>query len=90
MKKLLSLILAITVIVATLACAVPMAISAEESPIEATPLEIVGTPGRGTDFVKAVDVTESGDAIEIWFQKENEIYVMYLFNYEAGVIKCGR
>ena len=52
--------------------------------------EVIDCLKSFADFVKAVDITESGDAIEIWFQKENEIYVMYLFNYEAGVIKCDR
>ena len=57
MKKLLSLFLTIAVIVATFACAVPMVISAAEAPIEATPLEVIGEPGRNYNFVKKVTTT---------------------------------
>lgn len=42
------------------------------------------------DSIKAIDLTKNKDAIEIWFMQDNNPYVMYLFNYEYGVIDCGR
>lgn len=40
--------------------------------------------------IKSIDFTEDEMAIEIWMTvpEDNDSYVMYLFNYDAGVIKC--
>lgn len=38
--------------------------------------------------VKAFDITDDKEAIEIWVMVEDEPYVMYLFNYDQGVVKC--
>ena len=38
--------------------------------------------------VKSVGVTEDEQALEIWFQKDEEAFVAYLFDYQGGVIKC--
>lgn len=40
------------------------------------------------DDIKEIDFTEDKSAIEIWFIKDDETYVMYLFNYDLGVIEC--
>ena len=42
------------------------------------------------DNVKDISLTEAEDAIEIWFTKDEETYVMYFFDYAGGVIHCGR
>lgn len=41
------------------------------------------------DSIKTIDKTEDQQAIEIWITKDEETYVMYLFNYDRGVINCG-
>lgn len=41
------------------------------------------------DSIKVIDKTEDQQAIEIWITKDEEAYVMYLFNYDRGVINCG-
>lgn len=38
--------------------------------------------------VKAFDITDNEDAIEIWVNVKDEPYVMYFFNYDKGVVKC--
>ena len=38
--------------------------------------------------VKSIELNEDKSAIEIWFTNQNSSYVMYLFNYEDGVILC--
>lgn len=40
------------------------------------------------DDIKGIDLTEDKNAIEFWFVKNDETYVMYLFNYDLGVIEC--
>lgn len=41
------------------------------------------------DSIKSIDYdTENKTAIEIWFTKNDEAYVMYLFDYTQGVIDC--
>lgn len=42
------------------------------------------------DSLKSIELTEDGCAIEIWFVKDEETYVMYLFDYSGGVIQCAR
>lgn len=40
--------------------------------------------------VKAMDLTEAGDAIEIWVQPENgEPTCLYLFPYDSGIVQVG-
>ena len=43
-------------------------------------------PNRGK--VKAIELTESGDAIEIWLSIDKESYCYYFFPYDVGVIEC--
>jgi hypothetical protein len=42
------------------------------------------------DSIKSIELTEDKSAIEIWIQQNNNIYAMYLFNYDSGVIICDR
>ena len=42
------------------------------------------------DEIKSIEKTEDGCAIEIWFTKDEETYVMYFFDYAGGVIHCGK
>ncbi len=42
------------------------------------------------DEIKAIHLTEAEDAVEIWFVKDGEVYVMYFFDYSKGVIQCGQ
>lgn len=39
--------------------------------------------------VKGFDPSESGDAIEIWVQKEDAVTCMYLFEYDKGIVTYG-
>ena len=40
--------------------------------------------------IKAVDMTEDGEAIEIWVvDDDNEATCMYLFPYDGGLVKVG-
>ena len=39
-----------------------------------------------TGPIHSVSLTENNDAIEIWIEYENEVYVFYLFDYVRGVI----
>ena len=52
------------------------------------PNEVLSCLISFTDDIKEIDFTEDRSAIEIWFSKNEETYVMYLFNYDAGVIEC--
>jgi hypothetical protein len=38
--------------------------------------------------IKSIELTEAGDAIEIWYTAPDDTYVMYFFPYDAGVIVC--
>lgn len=38
--------------------------------------------------IKAIDLTEGKDAIELWMTYEEETYVAYFFPYDSGVIAC--
>ena len=38
--------------------------------------------------VKSIELTESGDAIEIWLSIDKESYCYYFFPYNTGVIEC--
>ena len=42
------------------------------------------------NIIKSIEKTEDGCAIEIWFTKDEETYVMYFFDYAGGVIHCGK
>lgn len=42
------------------------------------------------DEIKSVELAEDGCAVEIWITKDEETYVMYLFDYTGGVIDCAR
>jgi hypothetical protein len=40
--------------------------------------------------VKVMDLTEAGDAVEIWVQPENdEPTCLYLFPYDSGIVQVG-
>lgn len=39
--------------------------------------------------IKAIDLTENEDAVEIWVQNENDPTVLYLFPYDNGVVLVG-
>lgn len=39
--------------------------------------------------VKAIDLTETQDAIEIWIIYENEPTCLYLFPYDGGIVQVG-
>ena len=43
-----------------------------------------------TDDIKSIEITDDKTAIEIWITKDEETYVMYLFNYDLGVIECAK
>lgn len=43
---------------------------------------------KNVGTVKAFDITDDKEAIEIWVMIDDEPYVMYLFNYDQGVVKC--
>ena len=46
---------------------------------------------KGNDILataRGYILNEETNAIEIWFNYEEEPYVAYLFNYEEGVIVC--
>ena len=44
-------------------------------------------PNIGT--VKAVDMTEANDAVEIWVINNNEPTCLYLFPYDMGLVEVG-
>ena len=39
--------------------------------------------------VKAIDLTETEDAIEVWVMYENEPTCLYLFPYDMGIVQVG-
>ena len=39
--------------------------------------------------VKAIDLTEDGNAIELWVKNHDEVYAAYFFPYDLGVCICG-
>ncbi len=88
MKKLLSLVLAIILIVTTLTCAMPLSISAEADAIEATPLAIPGT-NRGWQYVAAVTTTmplsfTTANGIVV---KQNSVYTtQYAHESDDGAV----
>ena len=49
--------------------------------------EVIGCIKDFSDEVKSIELNEL-DAIEIWFVKDEETYVMYFFPYTQGVIEC--
>ena len=40
-------------------------------------------------FIKAIDLTEALDAVEIWVEDEDGPTCMYLFPYDNGIVKVG-
>ena len=44
-------------------------------------------PNVGT--VKAVDITEANDAVEIWVINNDEPTCLYLFPYDMGLVEVG-
>lgn len=40
-------------------------------------------------FIKAIDLTEANDAIEIWLENEDGPTCLYLFPYDIGVVQVG-
>ena len=43
---------------------------------------------KNVGTVKAFDITDDKEVIEIWVMIDDEPYVMYLFNYDQGVVRC--
>ena len=39
--------------------------------------------------IKAIDLTEFKDALEIWVETETEVTCLYLFPYDNGVVQVG-
>ena len=39
--------------------------------------------------IKAIDLTETQDAVEIWVEYLDEVTCLYLFPYDMGVVKVG-
>ena len=44
-------------------------------------------PSIGT--VKAIDLTETKDAVEIWVMQDDEATCLYLFPYDMGLVQVG-
>lgn len=44
---------------------------------------------RNIGTIKAIDSTETQDAIEIWVENENNPTCLYLFPYDSGVVQVG-
>ena len=40
-------------------------------------------------IVKAVDITEANDAVEIWVIYNDEPTCLYLFPYDLGIVQVG-
>ena len=60
-----------------------------------TVFEIIGLNEFGQDIIdcctnvgviKAMDLTESGDAVEIWVETEEGPTCLYLFPYDQGIV----
>lgn len=43
---------------------------------------------RALGDLKAIDRTEDGHAIEIWYTAHDDTYVLYFFPYDEGVVLC--
>lgn len=56
---------------------------AYEEAIEDVLIECLNNLGE----IKSIDFTNENDAIEIWFHREDELYVSYFFAY-GGIEKC--
>ena len=63
-----------------------------------TLFEIIGYNDFGNDVIdcctnigpiKAMDLTEAGDAIEIWVEVEDGPTCLYLFPYDSGIVRVG-
>ena len=63
-----------------------------------TLFEIIGYNDFGNDVIdcctnigpiKAMDLTEAGDAIEIWVEIEDGPTCLYLFPYDSGIVRVG-
>ena len=63
-----------------------------------TLFEIIGYNDFGNDVIdcctnigpiKAMDLTEAGDAIEIWVEIEDGPTCLYLFPYDGGIVRVG-
>jgi hypothetical protein len=44
---------------------------------------------KNVGTVKAVDMTEIADAVEIWVMYNNEPTCLYLFPYDMGIVEVG-
>lgn len=63
-----------------------------------TLFEIIGYNDFGNDVIdcctnigpiKAMDLTEAGDAVEIWVEVEDGPTCLYLFPYDSGIVRVG-
>ena len=63
-----------------------------------TVFEVIGLNEFGQDIIdcctnvgviKAMDLTESGDAVEIWVETEEGPTCLYLFPYDQGIVQVG-
>ena len=44
---------------------------------------------KSVGSVKAIDMTEAEDALEIWVTQDDEVTCMYLFPYDMGLVQVG-
>lgn len=44
---------------------------------------------KNIGIIKAIDFTETQDAIEIWVEDDNGPTCLYLFPYDNGVVQVG-
>ena len=44
---------------------------------------------KDVGYIKAIDLTDTGDAIECWVENEQGPTCLYLFPYDAGVVQVG-
>jgi hypothetical protein len=44
---------------------------------------------KNIGIIKAIDFTETQDAIEIWVENDNGPTCLYLFPYDNGVVQVG-
>jgi hypothetical protein len=44
---------------------------------------------KDVGYIKAIDLTDTGDAIECWIENEQGPTCLYLFPYDAGVVQVG-
>lgn len=45
---------------------------------------------KNIGIIKAIDLTERADAIEIWVEGEDGPTCLYLFPYDSGLVKVGK